>query len=391
MSLCIFTRQSATSKSVILNTKHIITIMKLFQSAGFGSSYLTAFNSNILVSEVASFDARKHALLKDCYAASHILKPVYDGDPNCFFTVCDDPILQMLWARENGLGASNLADILLAQIEEFQPDVFYQLDPILFPSSFVRRLPGCVKKVVAWRAAPIGAADLTAYDVVLSNFETLNARWREKGLHTAWFSPSWDPEMAPYAEISDRPVDVFFTGSYARTTGHDDRLAMLDAVAQLSDLYHIDLRLMSRKWGRLADKPLLRWIPVPIRLPQSLRFTTNKPVYGREMYATLSRAKILLNPATDIAGEIRGNMRCWEALGCGACMLGSAGEYPEGFEPGVNFEVFVDAEDLKRKINLLLADDSRRVAIAKAGADMLTRIWSKERQWNDFVFLVSKL
>lgn len=366
--------------------------MKLFQSAGFGSHYLEAFNLRNPVSKFESFGERRHALLQDRYDATHILKPVYDRDPNCFFTICDDPVLQILWARENGLGASSdLTDILLAQIESFQPDVLYQLDPILFPSSFVRRLPGCVKKAVAWRAAPIGGADLSAYDIVLSNFETLNARWREKGLHTAWFSPSWDPEMAPYAENMDRPVDVFFTGSYARTTGHDDRLAMLDAVAQLSDGYRIDLRLMSRKWGRLADKPFIRWIPVPIRLPQSLRATTAKPVYGREMYAMLARAKILLNPATDIAGDIRGNMRCWEALGCGACMLGSAGRYPDGFDAGVNFESFTDADDLVQKVKNLLADDARREAIAKNGAEMLARVWSKERQWNDFQSLLASL
>jgi hypothetical protein len=365
--------------------------MRLFQSAGFGSDYLETFNLRHPVSGYVSFDEHKAALLYDRYDATHILKPVYDRDPNCFFTVCDDPILQVRWAKENELAASNLTDILLAQIEAFQPDVLYQLDPILFPSSFVRRLPGCVKKVVAWRAASIGGADLSAYDVVLSNFETLNAQWREKGLHTAWFSPSWDPEMAPYAANVDREKDVFFAGSYARTTGHDVRLVMLDAVAQLSDLYRIDLRLMARKWGRLTNKPFFRWIPVPIQLPKSLRARKGKSVYGREMYETLSRTRIVLNPATDIAGEIRGNMRCWEAPGCGACMLGSAGEYPEGFESGVNFESFTNADDLQRKIKLLLADEHRRAEIAKAGAEMLPRIWSKERQWNDFVTLVAAL
>jgi len=366
--------------------------MKVFQSAGFGSHYIAAFDLRIPPSECASFDERKNLLLQDRYDATHILKPIYENDINFFFTVCDDSTLQMLWARENGLGSgTNLEDVLLAQIESFKPDVLYQLDPIRFPSSFVRRLPGCVKKVLAWRAAPIGSADLSAYDVVLSNFETLNARWRQKGLHTAWFSPSWDPEMASYAANENRPVDIFFTGSYARTTGHDERLAMLDAVAQLPDGYHTDLRLMARKWGRLTDRAFLRWIPVPIRLPVSLRAGTNEPVYGRKMYDMLARSKIVLNPATDIAGDIRGNMRCWEVLGCGACMLGSAGQYPEGFEPRVNFEIFTDADDLIQKTRYLLADEPRRAAIAKAGTEMLSRIWSKERQWDDFVSLLGNL
>ena len=365
--------------------------MKLFQSSGFGASYLSDFNLRNPVFKSITFEERKRALIWDRYNATHILKPIHNNSPNCFFTVGDDNNLQMLWARENGIsGSADLQTILLAQIESFKPDVFYQLDPISFPSSFVRRLPGCVKKVIAWRAAPLGGADLSAYDLILSNFQTLNARWREKGLRTAWFSPSWDPEMASYASNQDRPVDVFFTGSYSRTTGHDARLAMLDSVSQLSNEHRVDLRLMSRRWGRLADKPLIRWIPVPIRLPKSLRQVNNNPVYGRDMYTALARSKIVLNPATDIAGDIRGNMRCWEALGCGATMLGTAGHYPEGFLPGINYVEFSNVDDLIRKTKRLLADESRRDAIARAGAEMMAKVWSKERQWDDFVSLVAR-
>ncbi len=365
--------------------------MKLFQTAGFGEKYLSNFGLKEPTSLHMSYEERRQALLGDRYEATHILKPVYEDSEDCFFTVADDSTLQLAWAREKGLTTTNLEKILLAQVEEFQPDILYQLDPILLPSTFVRRLPGCVKKVIAWRAAPLGGADLTAYDVVVSNFETLNALWREKGLHAAWFSPSWDPEMAQYAASPDRPVDVFFTGSYARTTGHDDRLAMLAAVTQLSDYYQIDLRLMYKKWGRLSDKPLVRWIPVPIRLPQPLSGSTGKPVYGREMYEKLSQTKILLNPATSIAGDIRGNIRCWESLGCGACMLGSAGHYPEGFEAGVNFESFTSEADLVNKIKVLLADETRRKLMSEAGATMMKNVWSKERQWLDFQSLVAKL
>ena len=365
--------------------------MKLFQSSGFGASYLSDFNLRNPVFKSTTFEERKRALIWDRYNATHILKPIHNNSPNCFFTVGDDNNLQMLWAREKGIsGSADLQTILLAQIESFKPDVFYQLDPISFPSSFVRRLPGCVKKVIAWRAAPLGGADLSAYDLILSNFQTLNARWREKGLRTAWFSPSWDPEMASYASNQDRPVDVFFTGSYSRTTGHDARLAMLDSVSQLSNEHRVDLRLMSRRWGRLADKPLSRWIPVPIRLPKSLRQVNKNPVYGRDMYTALARSKIVLNPATDIAGDIRGNMRCWEALGCGATMLGTAGQYPEGFLPGINYEEFSNVDDLIRKTKRLLADESRRDAIARAGAEMMAKVWSKERQWDDFVSLVAR-
>lgn len=365
--------------------------MRLFQSAGFGAPYLATFNSACGVSKIRTYAERKRLLLADRYDATHILKPVYDLGSEAFFTVGDDRILQGLWAAENGLRSRNLADILLAQIEDYKPDVLYQLDPILFPSAFLRRLPGSVKKVVAWRAASIGGADLSAYDVVLSNFSSLNIRMGDAGLRTAFFSPSWDPEMAQYSNNIERDIDVFFTGTYSRATGHGERLELLNAVGKMGGGYNIDLRLMAQKWGRLTDRPFLRWIPVPLRLPKSLKKDNLRPVYGRAMYFQLSQSKIVLNPATTIAGNIRGNMRCWEALGCGACMLGSDGIYPEGFECGVNFEIFNSTDDLLKKIQNLLMDDAHRTRLAKNGSEMLSRVWSKERQWRDFEAIVASL
>ncbi len=343
-----------------------------------------------MVQPQATFSERKKALLYDRYDATHILKPIYDEDHRSFFTVCDDHTLQFSWAREKGLLSKDLTEILLAQIEEAQSEVVYQLDPVRFPSSFVRRLPGCVKKTIAWRASVIGSDDFSLYDLIVSNFETLNAQLRAKGFRTASFAPSWDPVMAPYAANTEKPIDVFFAGSYVRN-GHGPRLGFLNAVASIGPPNELDFRLLRKKWGRLSVSGLGKWVPVPIRIPKALASISGTPVFGRDMYAALARSKIVLNPATDIAGDTRGNMRCWEALGCGACMLGSAGRYPDGFDSGVNFESFTDADDLVQKVRNLLADEPRRAAMAKSGADMLARVWSKERQWNDFQSLLASL
>ena len=358
---------------------------------GFGKWYLADFARRHSEANGVPFIKRQQMLLQDRYGASHILKPIYESDSSCFFTVCDDPVLQQAWAREHGLRSDNLTKILLAQIEEHGTEVLYNSDPISFPSSFVKQLPGCVKKTIAWRTAPCGTADLSAYDTILSNFESLSANWRLKGWKTTWFSPSWDPEMASYAANSDRRTDIFFAGSYSRTTGHDDRLEFLNSVAGIGKCYQIDLRLLYRNWGRLADRAPWRWVPIPIRLPDKLAAIVGPPVYGRAMYSSLSHAKIVVNPATDIAGDERGNIRCWEAPGCGACMLASAGRYPEGFAPGVNFETFTDTQDLLQKIEGLLADEPRRAAIAKAGSDMIAQVWSKERQWQGFEIIAAAL
>ena len=57
----------------------------------------------------------------------------------------------------------------------------------------------------------------------------------------------------------------------------------------------------------------------------------------------------------------------------------------------MNFESFTDVDDLVHKVENLLADEARRKAIAKNGADMLARAWLKERQWNYFQSLVASM
>lgn len=370
--------------------KEIEQMFRFFQSAGFGACYLNDFNKRY--TDIGpSFEDRQQALLYDRYGASHILKPIHDQDPDAFFTVCDDHVLQVRWADENGLKTNDLSDILLAQIEEHRTEIFYNLDPIGFPSSFVRQLSASVKKKIAWRAAPSGKVDFSAYNAIVSNFDSLNKNWESSGWKTLRFHPSWDPETALFSQNTEKETDVFFAGSYARTTGHDDRLEFLNDISDLRNDYQLDLRLLYRKWGRLADRSVMRWIPVPIKLPKKLKSMIGKPVFGREMYQALSNAKIVLNPATDIAGMERGNMRCWETLGCGACMLASEGNYPVGFKPGVNFETFSDPIDLKKKIISLLADEPRRLAIAAAGSKMLSTKWTKEQQWIDFEKIVSAI
>lgn len=364
--------------------------MKLFQVAGFGPHYLNYFNEKHKSHLNVNFEARRMALLADRYDATHILAPVYDQPENSFFTVGDDPFLQRAWAHENGLSWTNQTDILLAQIEESKADIVYQLDPVRFPSSFVRRMPGCVKKTIAWRASVVGEDDFSAYDIVLSNFSSLNRIMERRGVRTGYFAPSYDPVMYSYSENFERPTDIFFTGSFVRN-GHGPRLEILNALAKLDKEVRLDFRLLTKKWGRLSASGLARFIPAPNFIPRSLKGVVASPIFGLDMYEALSRSKIVINPATDVAGDVRGNMRCWEALGCGACMMGTAGSYPDGFIPGENFESFKDTEDLIKKIKSLLEDESRLSYLAMNGVRMLSTRWSKERQWRDFIKIVESL
>src|SRR5437016_529518 len=139
--------------------------MRLFQNSGLTPAYLPRLNA--LARKQATFSGRLAVFLKDRFGAAHLLKPVLEREPAAFFTNGDDEVLQRFWASEHGLpqGAS-LEEILRGQIEEHATEVFYNIDPMRYGSDFVKKLPGCVRATLAWRAAPSRGADFSAYDAV---------------------------------------------------------------------------------------------------------------------------------------------------------------------------------------------------------------------------------
>lgn len=356
--------------------------MRLLQNAGVYPAYARAFNAEHADNQF--FAARRQAYLDDRFGASHLLSPVLEGDETAFFTNGDDPLLQAMWAKENGLRhGAPLDEILLAQIEAHRTEVFYNLDPMRYGSDFVRRLPGCVRKAVCWRAAPSPGADFSAYDRVVCNFPSIIDSWRRLGWRAGYLTPAHDPAMDPYAENVERPLDVLFIGGYSRH--HTRRARVLEAVAQLAPRYQVSYCLDESRVTRLADTPL-GLLPglSRHRRPSSIRSVSTAPVFGHELYRLMSRAKIVLNGAIDMAGEDRGNMRCFEALGCGALMVSDHGRYPDGFVDGETMLTYRSAEEALERTAHILESWGHGREIASKGRGMIRSRYSKDVQWRMF-------
>jgi len=360
--------------------------MRLFQNSGLYPSYRQRFDR--LAANAPGFDARRRAFLDDRFGALHFLAPVLDAEAAAFFTNGDDEVMQQQWARENGLNArSSPDDILLAQIEQHRTEVFYNLDPVRFPSAFIRRLPSCVRKSVCWRAAPSGNADLTAYHAVLGNFPSILQSWRDRGCRAEMFFPAIDPVMGEYL-CGDRPIDVLFVGGYSRH--HNARARMLAEVAGLASRYKVVFCLDSSRATRLAESALGRLLPLSrYRRPRSVADVAQAPVFGRQLYELLGRAKVVVNGAIDMAGSDRGNMRCFEAMGCGALLLSDAGNYPEGMEPGRTMETYDSPERAAGVVPELLHHWPESAEEAARGNAEVSRIYSKALQWSRFVDIIA--
>ncbi len=355
--------------------------MRLFQNSGLYPSYLHHLNR--LAAHATTFEERRRIFLNDRFGALHFLQPVLAGEPDAFFTNGDDELLQNYWASENGMPAgSSLEQILLAQIEHHRTDVFYNIDPVRYPSGFVGKLPGCVKKTICWRAAPSGSADLSKYDLLVSNFPSIREDWKAKGCRVDSFFPAIDQVMDEYI-AEERPIDVLFVGGYSRH--HSARARILERVAGLADTRHVVYCLDASRLTRLAESPVGRFLPLrKHRRPDSIARIARPPIFGRQLYELIGRSKIVLNGAIDMAGRDRGNMRCFEAMGCGALLVSDAGNYPAGMKPGVTMETYNSADHAIQLVSECLSSWSHRARVAERGRREISEIYEKTLQWVAF-------
>jgi hypothetical protein len=363
--------------------------VRLFQNARYYPSLRPKIRE--LTKDCSTFAGQIDAFLNFRESAAHILLPVDRRAEWAFFTNGDDADVQRVWAREHGLKSrASLSDILKAQIEEHRADVFYNLDATGWGAGFIRTLPGCVKAVIAWHAAPFRDVSFSEYDLVVCNFPSILAAIREQACRTEYFFPAHDPELSRFAGRQDRPIDVLFVGGYSRH--HKQRAAILELIAQLAGEYNIVYHLDRSRLCKLAESPLGQLLPLAThRRPSAIREISKAPIFGLDYYGVLSAAKIVLNGSIDMAGADRGNMRCFEALGSGSLLLSDHGNYPEGMKDGQTIATYDSPEQAVRQVRTLLDDSERRSGVARAGHEMVSTLYSKEAQWRRFEALVASI
>jgi len=220
---------------------------------------------------------------------------------------------------------------------------------------------------------------------VVCNFPSMLETWRERGCKVAFFFPAHDPVMDTYAESRRDDLDVIFVGGYSRH--HVVRSEALKAVASTPGIrtrFHLEDSRLTRLANFLPFVPKLG----SYRHPREIRAVRAGPLYGRKLYAALAGARIAFNGSIDMAGVDRGNMRCFEATGCGAVLLTDAGRFPEGFIDGETMVTYSSNDQIAGLIKRLVSDVSWADSIAKAGCAMVRDRYSKERQWARFQELV---
>lgn len=263
------------------------------------------------------------------------------------------PLLRPL-ARKVGLSPKldgQAERILIAQIEDFKPDIVLNQDIFHIDTGLAQRIKSIGNSILIGQVGiePSWGEDWTAYDLMISQLPTTVRAFRALGVRAEISHLAFEPSILdalPAAPAVD--IDVSFVGTVS--VDHQQRISLLEAVASRYDL---------KLWGNR-----------PHALPASspLHRCFQGEVWGADMYQILRRSRITLNSHIDLAGREAGNMRLFEATGAGAFLLT---DYKDNlgtlFTPDNEVAVWRSIDDCLTGIGRYLGDDNGRAAIAQAG------------------------
>jgi spore maturation protein CgeB len=263
------------------------------------------------------------------------------------------PLLRPL-ARRIGLSPrldAQAEKILLAQIEDFKPDLVLNQDVFYIDTALARRIKAIGKPILVGQIGitpPLGE-DWKVYDLMISLLSSVVQSLRGSGVRAEVNRLAFEPTILDrLPPAPSRDIDVSFVGTVS--VDHRQRIALLESVAQ-----HHDLKV----WGHR-----------PPSLPASspLQRCFQGEVWGTEMYEVLRRSRITLNSHIDLAGSEAGNMRLFEATGVGTFLLTDFKDnLAEMFAPEREVATWRNIDDCVAAIGRYLADETSRDAIARAG------------------------
>jgi spore maturation protein CgeB len=328
----------------------------------------------------ASYDVQWRALMDrffgTCDSYSHFLGELGHQAHEVVFN-CKP--LQRAWAREHGvrpkkrLGLLPARPLVLAQAEEFRPDVVYIQDLRALGPEGLRALRARSRLLVGQIASePPPDKQLAPFDLLLTSLPHFVARFRAKGFASEYLRIGFDPRVLTHVQTTARSEDAVFVGTLARTQ-HGRGNEVLDRAAQQAPIAF---------WGRNPDG----W-PADAAIRRRYR----GEAWGLDMYRILAGSKIGLNRHIDVAEDYANNMRLYEATGVGTLLITDAKRnLAELFEPDEEVVTYSSEDELVEKIRHYLADDAERSKIARAGQERTLRDHTYAHRMRELVSILER-
>jgi spore maturation protein CgeB len=242
-----------------------------------------------------------------------------------------------------------LADILVSQAEDFQPDVILNQAVSEINSLVLRRMQPYAKLIVGQIASPLPETeDYSAYDLMISSLPNFVEHYRQKGIPAELSRLAFDGRVLEAVGTPSRDIGVSFVGSLS--PAHPERASL---VSWLAERTRLDI------WGNGVNQ-------LPASSPINRHY--HGETWGIDMFQVLARSKITINNHIGIAGNYANNMRLYEATGMGCLLItDKKANINEMFEPGREVVCYETKEQCLELIRHYSEHESERARIAAAG------------------------
>ncbi|MFZ2631290.1 MAG: glycosyltransferase [Desulfosalsimonadaceae bacterium] len=331
--------------------------MKILILADYYEQYLFDFYEHNDLSDL-NYEDHLGVLLADYFGSFgsyyHYFKKI---GHDVKLIIGNDYRLQTKWLRKRNINITackkNKKKVVLMQIEEFNPDVFFISSMFDYYGEFLKVVSGITRNIFAWISCPYKTdLDFSNIKCIISSHSGFVDDFRKKGLNAEWLKVAFDSEIVHHLE-NRKTKDVLFIGGLSKKT-HKNRVCALEYLAG----HGLDLEL----YGYGLQKSIWPFMKSPLQ--QYYR----SEAWGLKMYRLLNESKISLNFHIDVAGNIAGNMRMFEATGCNSLLITEDYEFVDSlFKPGEEIITFRNHDDLFDKISYYLAHDQEREEITKRG------------------------
>lgn len=367
--------------------------MRVYQSIHKYDPHIRMLEKRYNVNDDMDFKTLHEIVINDGYSSVSILQPALQHKiDTVFFTIWNYERLQKLWAKENGLNTNSLDLIRLAQIEKYMPDVFFDLSAF-YKDNFIKLLGKSKNRVdVYWNDLIEVTPRMSAeYDIHLSPHRPYIDYWKNEGF-IAFELQYATPENFKVMSFDEKSIDVLFYGqcveSFFQNRNNLVEDLLLYKVSSGLDirchmLYNLNYKVFN------FSKHFKITTPFVVSPGKIIRKYSMQPLFGGELYKTIGKSKIVVNAYTDYNHDFKSNMRLFEAVGLGAFLISEEGNYPDGFEPGVDFYTYTDSATLINQIERVLSNWPKHAEIARRTQKKITSLYSKERQWNSFCNFVN--
>ncbi len=342
-----------------------------------------------------SFKKQRQALLAQCFGTadfySYNLRKL---DSYAEDLVVNDEILQRRWAFENGVRFSSagwlskiqsfpyaykllgrpdwIAEIILAQIKMYKPDILYFQDlTILDPETLTLAKKYC-RLLVGQIASPLASDSyLKQFDLILTSFPHYVDYFKKRKIKSEYFKLGFEPRVLELIGEPKRIYDVVFVGSYSLY--HRQSMKPIESLAQNM---HLDI------WGQGMGffNPFSK-----------LYGNYHGQAWGLDMYKILAQSKIVVNRHINVSQNYANNMRLYEATGMGAMLITDEKKnLDELFKVGKEIETYKNADELISKARYYLNHEDKRKEIVAAGQKRTLEHHNYYNRMKEFIQIISR-